>query len=358
MADYESAGYMGSGVEMLELHDRKGVVTWEEFQLSGMPEIIGSIHLGQVLLAVSECGILDRIRTGRNSVKAGLLEGLNSRIAENLLRYLEVRGVLSQWEEEYCLTRKGELLTGEIPMARLGFYLEAYGPVTGKVGDLLTGRATYGVEVKRAGGPLSKHCATVFARYYTPIVLEAMRGRGATRALDLGCGGGQLLVDACLNDPGFSGVGIDLAPEAVAAAQDLARRNGVADRLSFFVADAFAPHTWPDACHEAETLFAIGMLHEHFRDGEQAVVDVLNTYADVSGRKMLLVGEPEPRYDDRENDSDFFLVHVLTDQGIPQDRHSWLRVFEQTRLECRRILTPAVAGPRMCFYDLAPAAED
>jgi hypothetical protein len=84
-------------------------------------------------------------------------------------------------------------------------------------------------------------------------------------------------------------------------------------------------------------------------------VDIHDAYADVlTGEKMLLVGEPEPFYDNRENDSDFFLMHVLTDQGFPVDRAAWFDIFERTRLTCRRVLTRATAGPRMCFYDLVP----
>ena len=99
------------------------------------------------------------------------------------------------------------------------------------------------------------------------------------------------------------------------------------------------------------------MLHERFRDGEDAVIDLLNRFAKTLGdERMLLIGEPELRYDDRENDSDFFLVHVLTQQGIPRDRAGWLEVIERTQLDCPRVYSSAVAGPRTCFYELVQRA--
>ncbi len=338
------------GSESLLLRDEELTQTWQDFQLSSMPDLLSALHLCHAVHALAESGLLQRLRDG---VEEDLLDGLNQRIASNLLRYLVLKGVLEEWQGTFRLTRRGALLTSEISLARLGFYLEAYGPVVQRAGDLVTGRAVYGTDVRRSNGPLSRHCGTVFAKYYTPIVLEAMRDRGAKRILDLGCGAGQLLVDVCLNDPEITGVGLDIAPAAVETARDLARRHGLEHRLEFVVADAFDPATWPPVCSGAEIITSIGVLHEHFRDGNKAVVEILNTYADVLvGEVMLLIGEPEPFYDDRENDSEFFLMHVLTDQGFPVDRATWFSIFAQTRLTCRQTLTWANAGPRMCFYDL------
>ncbi len=51
------------------------------------------------------------------------------------------------------------------------------------------------------------------------------------------------------------------------------------------------------------------------------MIDILDRYATVvSGEKRLLIGEPKLRYDNQENESDFFLVPFLTAQGIPRGR--------------------------------------
>ncbi|WP_433544720.1 methyltransferase domain-containing protein [Streptomyces sp. CA-294286] len=341
--------------ETLEFRDEELTRTWQDFQLSSMPDLLGSLHLCHALHALSKSGLLDRLRRGRDSAETGLLDGMNHRVSANVLRYLVLKGVLEEWRGTYRLTRRGTLLTSDISLARLGFYLEAYGPVVQRADELMTGAAVYGTDVQRSNGPLSRHCATIFAAYYTPLVLETMRDRGAKRFLDLGCGGGQLLVDACLNDPGITGVGLDIAPAAVEVARELARSHGLEDRLDFVVADAFDPMSWPEVCSGAEVITSIGVLHEQFRDGDKAVVAILDAYAGfLTGEKMLLIGEPEPHYDDRESDSEFFLMHVLTDQGFPVDRAAWSALFARTRLSCRRTLTWATAGPRMCFYDLVP----
>lgn len=342
------------GTDILQLHDEDSIKTWQDFQISTMPELISSMNLCHVLYALANSPLLRRLRRGPVGAE-NLLAGMSHRMGHNLLRYLMIRGILEEWNGCYSLTQKGLMLTSEIAMARLGFYLESYGPVLLRAGDLLTGKAKYGEDVQRCSGPLSRHSGTIFGKFYTPIVLTAMRTGGAQRILDLGCGSGQLLIDACLSDPDVGGVGLDIAPAAIEVAREKASEHGLTDRLNFVVADAFSLETWPDVCFGVDLISGIGVLHEQLRDGVDAVVHILNAYADIlAGEKQLLIGEPEPYYDDRENDSDFFLVHLLTNQGLPADRGAWLKIFAQSRLTCRRILTRATAGPRMCFYDLGP----
>ncbi|WP_196240214.1 peptide chain release factor N(5)-glutamine methyltransferase [Alsobacter soli] len=57
------------------------------------------------------------------------------------------------------------------------------------------------------------------------------------RILDLGTGSGCLLVALLTELPGATGVGVDLAPQAVETARFNAARNGVGDRADFFVSN-------------------------------------------------------------------------------------------------------------------------
>jgi SAM-dependent methyltransferase len=341
--------------ESVELWDEQRIRDWQDYHLSGMPQLLSSMNLCHALLALTNSGMLARLREAGPVAAEALLHGVDPAVGTGLLRYLEVCGVLAEHQGVYRLTRRGELLVGPVALARLGFYLEAYSPVIGRMTDLLTGAARYGVDVTRAAGALSRHSGAVSTSAYTAIVLEAVRERRSSRLLDLGCGGGSLLVELCLARPDLSGAGIDVAPEAIEAAKRLAVGHGVADRLEFAVADAFDPGSWPASCGAADVICGVGMLHEQFRDGDGAVIDILNRYATLAtGRRMLLFGEPELRYDNQENDSDFFLVHFLTAQGIPRGRAGWLDLFERTSLRCRRVYGSAVAGPRTLFYELEP----
>jgi len=339
--------------EVAELWDAGRIRAWQDYHLSGMPDLISAFNLCHALHALATTGLLDRLRADEPRPAADLLAGMDPETGGGFLRYLSVAGVLEEHAGTYRLTRRGTLLTGDIGLARLGFYLEAYGPVTRRAADLLTGAGTYGVDVVRDHGALGRRSGTITSVSYLPIVREAMRGRTATGLVDLGCGDGSLLVELCTRYPELTGTGLDIAPAAVEAARARAARAGVADRVRFAVADAFDAATWPPGCDSAGVVCGVGVLHEKFRDGDDAVVDLLDRLAGTLGDdRMLLLGEPELRYDNRENDADFFLVHVLTRQGIPRDRDGWLALFERTRLSCRRVYSSAVAGPRTCFYEL------
>ncbi|MEV0642241.1 methyltransferase domain-containing protein [Streptomyces sp. NPDC050619] len=304
--------------------------------------------------AFAESGGLDRLRAKGWASAEELLDGASAEVGRGFLTYLRVSGVLDEWDGRFRLTPRGTLLTSEISLARVGFYVEAYGPVTRRMGDLLTGRATYGQDVVRAGGPLSRHSGAVTAVSYVGLVAEALAGRQPRSVLDLGCGDGSLLIRLCALHPELSVVGIDISPDAVEAARSNSRQAGLEGRAVFEVADAFSPDTWPRSASDADAVIGVGVLHELFRDGEDAVIAILDRLAEtLTDGQVFLLGEPELRYDNRANDSDFFLVHVLTNQGTPRDRTAWLNVFRKSRLTCERVFTNAVAGPRTCFYELS-----
>jgi SAM-dependent methyltransferase len=75
----------------------------------------------------------------------------------------------------------------------------------------------------------------------------ALALRNGERGLDIGCGIGILACEMA-REVGVEGrvVGLDNSPDMVAAAQDRARREGLADRTSFVVGDAARPD-FPDA---------------------------------------------------------------------------------------------------------------
>jgi cyclopropane fatty-acyl-phospholipid synthase-like methyltransferase len=239
-------------------------------------------------------------------------------------------------------------------MAQLGFYLEAYGPVMSRMAGLLDGTLGYGRDVLRDGRALGRHCTTLNRTFFTPIISRILTEAGATTVLDLGCGAGTLLIDLSRADPRLRGVGLDSAPDAVAYALRQVEAAGLRDRISIVQADAFEPRTWPEPCLEADGVTAIGVMHELFRRGDQAVIDLFDSYARLFGPRLktLVMGEPELYYDTRENDSEMFLAHIFTEQGIPRRRDLWLDLFAASSLRCRRVFDRPSAGPRLVFFDL------
>jgi SAM-dependent methyltransferase len=308
------------------------------------------------LLSAWQVGMIDKLKTSTRLPVAALTQGLDPHTAGHLVRYLSIRGLI-ETDADYevaALTIRGKRMVSDISLAQLGFYIEAYGPVLTRMTDMMTGRATYGQDIDRDGAALGAHCATLFRTFHSPIILEILRNWNVRSMVDLGCGGGMLLIDACHHQSGLTGHGLDISGGAIEHARDLAAREDLSERLTFSVADAFKPETWPEDCAHADAICAVGAVHEHFRDGEDAVVDILNTYAELLRDKtqVFILGEPEIWYDDAENDADLYLAHIFTAQGFPRRRRLWMDVIDRTRLTCRRVLTRQGIGPRFCFYEL------
>lgn len=344
--------------EIVEIKDDNTVKVWEKYHNSGMEDLIGKYHLCKVLFSLYKLGLINRFKeSGCLDVSNAKIDGLDSYLLENLFLYLIFYDILKKEDNKYYLTDLGKLLLEDVSIAQLGFYVEAYGEITSKISSLISGEDVYGENINRDGEALGKHCATLFHQFHTSTVLYALQNIKASYILDLGCGGGQFLIDACLRDQNLRGIGLDISKSAIEFACTQSDKNGLSNRLKFVVGNAFSPDTWPKVCYEADVLCATGVLHEHFRDGESAVINLLNTFASIFKRnhyKAFILGEPELYYDNKDNDLDLFLVHIFTKQGFPRNYKEWLKLFEKTNFQCRKVFRRSNAGPRFSFFDLIP----
>ena len=72
-------------------------------------------------------------------------------------------------------------------------------------------------------------------------VLEAVKGRGAVRVVDVGTGSGCLAVACARHLPDAEFVAVDLSPEALPQARKNAARHGLAERIEFIEGDLLGP---------------------------------------------------------------------------------------------------------------------
>lgn len=84
--------------------------------------------------------------------------------------------------------------------------------------------------------PMFDHLLTTTWLPAVPAIDAALRS--SARVLDLGCGMGYSSVAMALAYPSITVRGVDLDSDSVAAAREVAASAGVADRVSFVVADA------------------------------------------------------------------------------------------------------------------------
>jgi SAM-dependent methyltransferase len=350
--------------EVLALDDSDLSAEWVPYRDGDTAQVVRAFLLSHVLGTLTELGLGQRLVDGANASE--LLSGLNAELGPHLLRFLERERVLTATEAgRYELTSRGRLLLDPVALGVNAFYREGYGPVFNALLPLLKGTAQYGKEVVRDGRAVGKYSSTMMGRIAVRVLESTMARNQATRVLDLGCGAGGVLIDLCRKNPTLHGVGLDISAEALALAESDARKAGVSDRVTFVLGDAFRPDTWPRICSSVQMLFTQGTLHEHFRDGDAAVIKLLDAYGQLMHQqasypvrrrneevvRSVLIGEPELSADAR--DTDFWWVHALTKQGFPVTRGHWYNLVAQTGLRCVRQYAADYSQPRMLYLELA-----
>lgn len=340
----------------VEMHDPHAQADWASVRESGIGEMLAGYNLTLALAMVEQSGMAGKLLGDGGCARAALLEGLDPAMGEGLVDYLAIRGVVACGDDDAVVpTDRGRLLLSEVPRALLGYYNEAYAPVLRRGASLLDGTLAYGTDVERDGEALGRHCEVLFRSFGTRAVMRMLDSMEAHCVLDLGCGSGGLLIDACRQNPALRGIGLDNSPQVVRYGRQRVAAAGLSHRVRMVEGDAFQPETWPEECGEADAIVTVGTLHEHFRHGEQAVIDVLNAYADFLGERGrgVVLAEPELYRDAR--DADFYLIHTFTRQGYPRRRDDWCALFERSRLRCREVVQVPETGFRFVYFHLTPA---
>jgi SAM-dependent methyltransferase len=338
---------------LVNLNDRRQNDSWSDVESSGIINLISNYNLAHVITAFYKIGIIPKLLTAQ-VIKSEDYK-LDGYLLEHTFRYLEIHGLLISSEEGYYLSSRGKAVFSDESIAQLCFYTESYGNIVKNIDRFLTKEIKYGEDIERDGKSLGIQCDVLFKEYHLPTIISAIREFGGEKIIDVGCGGGKFLIDFCTNTPNLSAIGIDISEAAIDHARECCRKAKLDDRLKFVVANAFELNTWPEACFDADILCGSGVIHESFRDGEEAVIEILNVYSDLlaqKGFKAIILGEPEIRHDLVKNDSDLYLVHIYTAQGFPRYRDEWLTLFEKTNLKCESVYTRLSAGPRFNFFVL------
>lgn len=337
-----------------KLNNKKQNKSWSDVEGSGVIELISQYQLAKVLTSLYKTGLIKKLKD-IECIDINTFNGFNNYLLTHLFNYLKIHNILYDTEKGYCVTIKGKAIFSDESIAQLCFYSEAYDNITSNINNFLNDNLLYGRDIIRDGKSLGIHCDTLFKEYHTESMVEALKHLECKKILDVGCGGGQFLIDLCAKNPKLTGIGLDISEPAISHANKAAEKQNLSARLNYVVADAFDLSTWPQECFGADVLCGSGVVHEHFRDGEKSVIDILNTYASLltnNDFKAIILGEPEIRYDLLKSDADLYLVHIFTAQGFPRHCDEWLELFEKTNLQCNDVYTRPSAGPRFNFFVL------
>lgn len=291
---------------------------------SGMAVAVQGFALGAAMFTFSESHLITDLE------KDGQLQAKQAAERNNydhfqtlgLLRFLVTQGLLvEEPNETFRLTPKGTAAVSPTSLAALRFYIGGYGHLMTQGRDLLEKKITYGREVTRDSFYVASGTKLNTASFMDMIPLAVLAQKGVKKLADLGCGSGQFLIEWVKGGADRSGVGIDLAPEAIEDARRNAEAQGVADRLKFHVGDAFDNEANYKYLKDVDVIFSFAMEHEGLRDGEGAVLSHIDAMAQRFPGKRYLLGEPMLHMS--VADGLFYWIHVLSLQGIPRNVPGW-----------------------------------
>ena len=198
----------------------------------------------QFLYAAIDSGLLAALKTP--STKDDLVKKLDAKRPELLEALLNVGlsvGELSGRNGVYKIKGKRSLaVTGEkgdplaaLVQASLNHYNSSYLSFTSRLHG-----APSDNRLDEIGDTVAR-CSKLYAPFFQSFVSDTVAGKGALRILDIGCGSGIYLHDACEANPSVSGIGIDMDHAVV----EQARRNlagwGISDKCKIIDGDIRVP---------------------------------------------------------------------------------------------------------------------
>jgi len=299
-----------------------------------------------LIFALHETGVFARLRDHgpQTTDELATAQGLDAHLLDGVLNFLvHADEVLDKQDDRFGLTARGrEWLFHDSVLAMSFGAVGAYSSILYNLVSTLRNEMRYGVDFVRPGDLIAKGSFHTGKGNYPWVVGELAR-LGVKVVADLGCGSADILINFCKLDPGLRGVGIDIAPGAIAEAARKVEVAGLSGRIRLQQGDLTKPSSFSDAIQDVGAFNAIMVLHEFLRDGDDAVVNMLKAMKSSFPGRFLLVGEF-----DRISDAEYqslpypdrihplfyqYIIHPLTWQGLPITKDHWLRLFERAGLQ-------------------------
>jgi SAM-dependent methyltransferase len=313
-----------------------------------------SVVYAHVLFALWDSGFYEYVRAHPRFDRARAADqlGFDETTFEWLLYYLVGRGVMRATPDgELELTEKGHGVTNTLARGLLNLYVGGYGALLARLGPLLRREIqlddpSLDRSVRHAAaGTEDMTCVRVI-----PCVVDVLQQHGVRGVLDLGSGTGGFLTQWVRLTGGW-GVGVDMAPSALAAARVGAERDGMADRLTFVLAEVGKGQLPIDEslAHRIDAVTAMFFLHELGRDGgDQGVERALAAIGSQFPGKLLLVLEMNPvdvyalngRAPPSMDALDYHFIHPLSRQGAPRPKHVWEQLYRQAGMQLLDVRRP------------------
>lgn len=249
--------------------------------------------------------------------------------------YFVVMGIFSKDGLTYGLTNYGKRLFDNSKGAFSLLY--AYMPIFENLPEMIRKEKKYGYEIKRKSEFVGKGSAELAKLLPFPYAKDILKRRNLHRILDLGCGSGDFLIDAC-SENGFSGFGIDLSPEVIAIAKDKALAVGMGERISFTIGDVYKLNQLPESFKQVDVITSMFVIHEFLPEGHEEVVRVVKSIREAFPDKYVLICEVclwslRQLIKTPVAIAEHHLFHKLSNQGLASLKE-WRAIFKDSGYAC------------------------
>lgn len=254
---------------------------------------MGAIHgyvTTRTMQTLFDVGFFEELEArGRINVDAFAREkGLDAHVLGVLCNSLYAQRVLRREGDDYVFGSRG------VPLAQVsrGWFdgISGYREIYDNLEGVLRRECVYGEDVYRRTDLVAQGSGEAESWIYFPLAIHMIVDGGYRRVLDLGCGDGTFLRHLCA-ETSVEGFGIDLAPEAIAAAIAATEAAGLSERIRYAVGDVTQLEQTPPAFQDVEIATTFFVLHEILWQGRQAAVDVLKGYRRLFPQIPLLLFE-------------------------------------------------------------------
>jgi len=227
-----------------------------------------------------------------------------------LLRYFVTQELFKEEEgERFRVTPLGEAALSTGAVGFLHLYRGGYGELMFQAGKLLDGSLVYGKDIRRQGRFVAQGSGEITRATINEVPHSVIERAGARTVVDLGCVGGDFLIDFVKRSPQHRGIGVDEDPRAIELATEQVKAAGVADQVKLVLGNAFDLSAIATECMPGDFFYSFAMEHEVLRDGEAALLSHIDKMSELFPGKRYLVGEPMLQMN--QYDAPFFWVHVL-----------------------------------------------
>lgn len=215
---------------------------------------------------------------------------------------------------------------------------ELFSTMLPKIGN----RDRQGLQVRRDARAISVACRSIARTFFDPPFRDLIADLDFRTVADLGCGSADRLVMLARQYPGITGIGIDIAEDAIAVAKAAVGEAGLEEQISLVDDDALSLSPRPEY-RDVELVTCFLMGHD-FWPRENCVRSLRRLRETFPSIRYLVLGDTSASTDVSGPDYPLFTLgfetaHAVMDQYLPT-LAEWESVLAESgwRIDDRRVI--------------------